>query len=208
MRKVQRYIAYGQKGRALQALEKIIEHDMPLFHQLPEVLEDRRLAWLYRIDLLRDWGKLSEALAWTCLECELNPNNLAAQALKEMLKESLHLQIKSADETIGESPRKVDQGIWHGVAGMRGVKTVLERDIILPLRDRERAKRFKVRLPRGVLFYGPPGCGKTFVARKLADLLRFAFIEVKPSDLASTYVHGGRKRSAPFSRKRRRRPLR
>ena len=194
MRKVQRYIAYGQKGRALQALEKIIEHDMPLFHQLPEVLEDRRLAWLYRIDLLRDWGKLSEALAWTCLECELNPNNLAAQALKEMLKESLHLQIKSADETIGESPRKVDQGIWHGVAGMRGVKTVLERDIILPLRDRERAKRFKVRLPRGVLFYGPPGCGKTFVARKLADLLRFAFIEVKPSDLASTYVHGGQEK--------------
>ena len=70
---------------------------------------------------------------------------------------------------IEESPKKIDQGIWHGVAGMRGVKTVLERDIILPLRDREMAKRFKVRLPRGVLFYGPPGCGKTHMARKLAD---------------------------------------
>jgi transitional endoplasmic reticulum ATPase len=56
------------------------------------------------------------------------------------------------------------------------------------------AKRFKVRLPRGVLFYGPPGCGKTFIARKLADLLRFTFIEVKPSDLASTYVHGGQEK--------------
>lgn len=57
-RKVQRYIAYGQKGRALQTLKKIIEDDMPLFYQIPGMLEDRRLAWLYRIDLLRDWGRL------------------------------------------------------------------------------------------------------------------------------------------------------
>jgi SpoVK/Ycf46/Vps4 family AAA+-type ATPase len=194
MKKVQRYIAYGQKGRALQVLEKVIERDMPLFHQLPEVLENRRLAWLYRIDLLRDWGRLSEALAWTCLECELNPNNLAAQSLKEMLKEALHLQITSSDGNAQASPQRIDHGIWQGVAGMRGVKLVLENDIILPLRDREMAKKFKVRLPRGVLFYGPPGCGKTFIARKLADLLRFTFIEVKPSDLASTYVHGGQEK--------------
>ena len=49
MKKVQRYIAYGQKGRALQVLEKVIERDMPLFHQLPEVLENRRLAWPSRL---------------------------------------------------------------------------------------------------------------------------------------------------------------
>jgi hypothetical protein len=76
-------------------------------------------------------------LNWTCLECELNPNNLAAQSLKEMLKEALHLQNKPSDKTIGELPKKVAQGLWHGIAGMRGVKTFPERDIILPLRDRE-----------------------------------------------------------------------
>jgi len=166
---VQLYIANGQIARALRLLDLVVEYDMPLFKHDSTVQEGRRLAWLYRIDLLRDRGRLSEALAWTCLECEMNPQNLAAQVLKEMLKESLNLQIEPSDETTGESPKKVDQGIWHGVAGMRGVKTVLERDIILPLRDGEMAKRFKVRLPRGVLFYGPPGCGKTHMARKLAD---------------------------------------
>jgi len=53
MKKVQRYIAYGQKGRALQVLERVIEHDMPLFHNLPEVMADRRLGWLYRIDTMQ-----------------------------------------------------------------------------------------------------------------------------------------------------------
>ena len=54
MGKVQRYIAYGQKGRALRLLEKIIEYDMPLFYGLSDVQEDRRLVWLYRIDLPRE----------------------------------------------------------------------------------------------------------------------------------------------------------
>ena len=40
MRKVQLYIAYGQKGRALQVLEKVIERDMPLFDQLPGIFSD------------------------------------------------------------------------------------------------------------------------------------------------------------------------
>jgi len=112
MGKVQRYIAYGQKGRALRLVEKIIEYDMPLFYGLSDVQEDRRLAWLYRIDLLRDWGRLSEALAWTCLECELNPQNVAAQVLKELLKESLHLQFKSPeDKPIGFTKKSGDRDV-------------------------------------------------------------------------------------------------
>jgi transitional endoplasmic reticulum ATPase len=77
---------------------------------------------------------------------------------------------------------------------MRELKAILERDIILPLQEPELYRRYKVDLPNGVLLHGPPGCGKTFIARKLAIILKFEFMEVRPSSLASIYVHGGQER--------------
>jgi len=193
-RKAERYIASGQKTRALRLLERVIEYSMPLFPNAPELQEDRRLAWLYRIDLLREWGRLSEALAWTCLECELNPQNVTARVLKENLKEALNLHGQQSQGPGKQKRKALEPGLWSGVAGMREVKLILERDVILPLRNRDLYRRFKVDLPNGVLLYGPPGCGKTFIARKLAGILKLDFLETKPSDLASTYVHGGQKR--------------
>lgn len=123
--------------------------------------------------------RLTEALAWTCLECEINPDDVTAQALKERLKVAVNLGSKNA--VPGPRPRRAPQkDPWEGVAGMREVKNILERDVLLPLQEPELYQRYRVSLPNGILFYGPPGCGKTFIARKLADILKFKFIEVKP----------------------------
>lgn len=122
IRKVQRLVAMGQKSRALQIIERVIEYDMPLFRNDIAIQQDRRFAWLYRIDLLREWGRYSEALAWTCLECELNPDNVAALALREELRIFLNLAPelkKSKKETPGE--KDLDD-LWKGVAGMWEVK--------------------------------------------------------------------------------------
>jgi len=207
LRKVERYIASGKKTRALRLLERVIEYDMPLFKDDPTVQEGRRFAWLCRIEFLREWGRYSEALAWTCLECELNPGNIAAQALKERLKKILSLETKSTQIT-EKSPRiKPLEGLWTGVAGMREVKAILERDVILPLQEPELYQLFKIDLPNGVLFHGPPGCGKTHIARKLAEILKFTFVEIKPADLGSIYVHGGQKKiGALFAKARERAP--
>jgi len=78
--KIQRHLASGKKALALQALDRVIELDLPLFYSDPVIQEERRLAWLCRIDLLREWGRLSEALAWTCFECEVNPANVATSS--------------------------------------------------------------------------------------------------------------------------------
>ena len=80
--------------------------------------------------------------------------------------------------------------VWSGVAGMRELKAMLERDVIQPLRDPQTYARYGLSLPNGILLHGPPGCGKTFIARKLAETAGFSFLEATPGDLASIYVHG------------------
>lgn len=76
------------------------------------------------------------------------------------------------------------------IAGMDELKETLYHDIILPLKDKELYEEYKVTLPNGMLLYGPPGCGKTFVSRKFAAEVGYNFMEIKPSDIASIYVHG------------------
>lgn len=79
---------------------------------------------------------------------------------------------------------------FEGVAGMKDLKELLYSEILLPLQQKELFNKYRVPLLNGILLYGPPGCGKTFISRKLAEEINYNFIEVKPSDLASTYVHG------------------
>lgn len=55
----------------------------------PTGAECRKPAILFKVDLLREDGRLREALAWICLECEINPDNLAAQSMKEELERLL-----------------------------------------------------------------------------------------------------------------------
>lgn len=76
------------------------------------------------------------------------------------------------------------------VAGMQELKNLLISDIINPLRNPEKFKKFKVSIPNGIILYGPPGCGKTFIVRKLAEELGYNFFEVKHSDLVTPYIHG------------------
>ena len=79
---------------------------------------------------------------------------------------------------------------WSDIAGMQELKTMLEIDVINPIKNPSMYLQYKVSIPNGILFYGPPGCGKTYVARKLADKIGFNFLEVTPSSTASIYVHG------------------
>src|SRR3989338_7620038 len=76
------------------------------------------------------------------------------------------------------------------IAGMRELKEVLIAEVINPLRNPENFKKFKVSIPNGIILYGPPGCGKTFIVRKLAEELGYNFFEIKHSDLATPFIHG------------------
>jgi len=79
---------------------------------------------------------------------------------------------------------------FDDIAGMTELKEILYHDIILPLSDTELYEKYKISPPNGMLLFGPPGCGKTFISQKFSEEVDYNFIELKPSDLASIYVHG------------------
>jgi ATP-dependent 26S proteasome regulatory subunit len=75
------------------------------------------------------------------------------------------------------------------VAGMADLKEQLMHEVIGPFKDPELYRRYRVSLPNGILFYGPPGCGKTYIARSLAEELGWSFQYCRPSDVASPFIH-------------------
>ncbi len=74
------------------------------------------------------------------------------------------------------------------VGGMQEVKERLEASFIAPLRNQELRKLYRKNLQGGLLLYGPPGCGKTFIARALAGELDAGFISVSIHDVLDMWI--------------------
>ncbi|MBN1184210.1 MAG: ATP-binding protein [Bacteroidales bacterium] len=184
--KIQSLVYRKRKAQALWLLGKLIS-DIDSGIYADYYKEYVRFINMYRIRLFVDWGMYRDALAYVCLESDLYPEDPNSGAYNEFLKTRIiNLPKSKGDRTVLKSQSKN----WKGIAGMRELKTIFERDIILPFTERELYERYKVPLPNGVLLYGPPGCGKTFIARKLSEQVKFHFMDIKPSGLGSIYVHG------------------
>ena len=69
------------------------------------------------------------------------------------------------------------------VGGMDGVKARLERAFLGPLKNPEMYKSFGREIRGGLVLFGPPGCGKTFIARALAGEIGARFVDIGLSDV-------------------------
>ena len=183
-------LAMGRIADAIRFLDRFsVSQQLLLFEPKMASEARRQLAFLYKVNLLRSVGRSREALAWACLECELNSEDVEAQAIKLQLKGRLGL-LSESDTILKNNRRDIKDDNWTGIAGMRELKAILERDVILPLEQPELYRQYRVKLPNGILLYGPPGCGKTYITQKLGHILGFQYCEIRPSDLGSIYVHG------------------
>ena len=96
-----------------------------------------------------------------------------------------------------ETMRNVKRGNgFADVAGMEEIKEQLRWDVIDLIQNPEEAADLGISIPNGLLFYGPPGCGKTFFAEKFAEEAGYNYMYVKCSDVASPYIHGGQEKIA------------
>ncbi|KAK9845052.1 hypothetical protein WJX74_010036 [Apatococcus lobatus] len=77
---------------------------------------------------------------------------------------------------------------WQDVGALPQVRAALEENICLPISDPDIFRRYQVEAPTGVLLYGPPGCGKTLVAKAVANEAHANFISIKGPELLNKYV--------------------
>jgi len=99
------------------------------------------------------------------------------QALKEITPTAVR-------EVFIESPNVP----WSDVGGLKPVVTEIREAIEWPLTQPEVFKRVGIKPPRGILLYGPPGCGKTLLAKAVATESEANFISVKGPEVLSKWV--------------------
>merc|ERR1712072_310210 len=89
----------------------------------------------------------------------------------------------SLRETVVEVPNIS----WDDIGGLQAVKDDLRELVQYPIEHPEKFEKFGMNPSKGVLFYGPPGCGKTLLAKAVANECQANFISVKGPELLTMY---------------------
>jgi len=106
-------------------------------------------------------------------------------AVLETLPDSLDMYIKSME--VVETPKIT----YDEIGGLGDQKRDLRELIELPLLRPEVFVKVGIEPPKGVLLYGPPGCGKTLLAKAVASQTKATFIKVVASELVQKYIGEG-----------------
>jgi len=93
--------------------------------------------------------------------------------------------------------------LWKDVGGLSYAKKVLEDNIITSINNPNKFSKMGIRPPKGILLYGPPGCGKTLLARALAAECGTNMILVRSQDILSKWVGESEKAIREIFRKAR-----
>merc|ERR1719421_35944 len=86
-------------------------------------------------------------------------------------------------ETVVEVPNVT----WNDIGGLEGVKRELQEVVQYPVEFPEKFEKFGMSPSKGVLFYGPPGCGKTLLAKAIANECQANFISIKGPELLTMW---------------------
>lgn len=132
---------------------------------------------------IRSWGA-GESLWLVSAETSIQLSGAVATEESTHTTDNYPVKEKSWDGG-GPPPEAGEGGDWGSVGGLSSQIQQLREAIELPLRSPEVLQRYGVRPPRGVLLHGPPGTGKTTLARAAAKACGCHVIVVNGSELMS-----------------------
>jgi len=101
-----------------------------------------------------------------------------------------HALAVSDPSTLRENKVEVPDVKWADIGGLEETKRELQEMVRYPIEHRGLFEMFGMQASRGVLFYGPPGCGKTLMAKAIANECGANFISVKGPELLNMWFGG------------------
>jgi transitional endoplasmic reticulum ATPase len=101
--------------------------------------------------------------------------------MEQALREFLAYKRKDTLSELGA--HTIPRQIWDTIPNSQPPKQLIERRIILPLTENGLSKKHGVLLPKTIIFFGPPGTGKTHFCKAIAGALSWWYIEILPSML-------------------------
>lgn len=147
---------------------------------------------LYTRALLRD-DAISQAI---------NAYQKALALQPDFQDEELDSQLRLSSSTIEDFEEDEEQDSrfiqkpsinFENVGGMDDVKKEIDLKIIQPLKHPDLYKAYGKKMGGGILLYGPPGCGKTYIAKATAGQVKAKFISVQLNDILNMWVGGSEK---------------
>lgn len=176
---------------------------LPWFCDLSTIDPDKRMPYLLRQKRTKllmpqvDKFELDERLLNVmrkALSADMDERFQSAREMLEAMRGQAPITFSDQPEATADDRRDAFSarkgGGFSEVAGMEPLKQMLNDSVLNVLRNREKALKYRLQIPNGILFYGPPGCGKSFLAEKFAEEAGYNFKMIKASDLASIYIHG------------------
>ncbi|KAL0038235.1 hypothetical protein WJX79_009619 [Trebouxia sp. C0005] len=121
---------------------------------------------------------------------DLEDEEIDAEILNSMAVTNDHFKTAlgiSNPSALRETVVEVPNVNWDDIGGLEGVKRELQEVVQYPVEHPEKFEKFGMAPSKGVLFYGPPGCGKTLLAKAIANECQANFISVKGPELLTMW---------------------
>jgi transitional endoplasmic reticulum ATPase len=179
-----------KKGR--KEILQIHTRGMPL---APDVDIDK-LAEITKGYTGADLAALCREAAMKCIRrilpsIDFNEEKLSPEILDQLvvtMRDFLEAYKEITPTALREVEIETPNVTWDDIGGLEDVKQKLIESIEWPIRYAERFEKLGIKPPKGVLLYGPPGCGKTLLAKAVATESEANFITIKGPEIYSKWV--------------------